>query len=127
MVPHPRVRDIRASEVLWWRDNNQPTQLYLSLTLHWSYPLEQARQFRIFCQGVTCHRAASSPDSSQPHLIGLAYAAAYRLVNLAVPEAGLQRRLEFTVQPVTTDGFMTTPAQWGHVVLVYSERVHTSV
>ncbi|XP_069055786.1 cytosolic endo-beta-N-acetylglucosaminidase [Pleurodeles waltl] len=126
-VPRPRVQDMRASEVLWWRDSNQPYQLYLSLTLHWSYPLEQARQFRIFCRGVTCHRPEASPDASQPHLIGLAYAAAYRLVNLAVPEAGLRRRLEFTVQPVTIDGWMTTPAQWGHVLLEYSERTHTLV
>ncbi|XP_069511317.1 cytosolic endo-beta-N-acetylglucosaminidase [Ambystoma mexicanum] len=126
-APQSRVQDLRATHVLWRRDSPEASQLYLSLTLHWSYPLQQARQFRIFCRGVTCHRAVALPSVEQPHLIGLAHAAAYRVVNLAVPEAGPGRRLEFSVQPVTRDGFMTMPAQWGRIVLEYSDRTHTLV
>ncbi|XP_029455015.1 cytosolic endo-beta-N-acetylglucosaminidase isoform X2 [Rhinatrema bivittatum] len=132
-APLQRVHSLSARHFLWRRGSYDPgcqnSQLYLSVTLQWSYPMERARQFRIYCQGVMCHRAATPSHTEQPHLIGLAYANIYRVVDLAVPSActGQRGHLEFSVQPVTKEGFTTDRSDWGKLVLEYADQTHTQV
>ncbi|XP_040186651.1 cytosolic endo-beta-N-acetylglucosaminidase [Rana temporaria] len=126
-LPPPRPvppTDLSLSHVLWRRDK-QSNQLFVSLTLHWSHSMDNIRHFRIYCRGVTCHRA---PDS-QTHLVGLAHACIYRVVDLAVPDPchPAPGRLEFTVQPVNKDAIEILPPEWGQLVLEFVEQTQTEV
>ncbi|XP_075435866.1 cytosolic endo-beta-N-acetylglucosaminidase [Ascaphus truei] len=116
--------DLSLSHLRWRRDP-QSGQLYASLTLRWSHPTGTARHFRIYCRGVTCHRE----PPSQPHLLGLAHACVYRVVDLAVPDPcpPAPGWLEFAVQPVGKDGLGPLPPAWGQLVLEYTEQTHTEV
>ncbi|KAM8947720.1 cytosolic endo-beta-N-acetylglucosaminidase [Pelodytes ibericus] len=120
----PQPSDLSLSHLRWHR-NSQTSQLFTSLTLRWSHPLDSARHFRIYCRGVTCLRTSTS----EAHLLGLAHACVYRVVDLAVPDPcpPAPGRLEFAVQPVSKDGLETLPLEWGHLVLEYVEQTHTEV
>ncbi|XP_071968462.1 cytosolic endo-beta-N-acetylglucosaminidase isoform X2 [Engystomops pustulosus] len=123
--PHPvQPSDLTLSHVHWRRDQ-QSDQLFVSLTLHWSHPMDNIRHFRIYCRGVTCHRA----PASQPHLLGLAHACIYRVVDLPVPNPcpPAPGTLEFTVQPVNRDIVQTLPPAWGNLALEFVEQTHTEV
>lgn len=87
--------------------------------------MDNIRHFRIYCRGVTCHLA----PESQPHLLGMAHACIYRVVDLAVPNPcpPAPGRLEFTVQPVYKDTVQILPPVWGHLVLEFVEQTHTEV
>ncbi|KAM3909984.1 cytosolic endo-beta-N-acetylglucosaminidase isoform 1-T2 [Leptodactylus fuscus] len=124
LPPSVQPSDLTLSHVHWRRDQ-ESSQLSVSLTLHWTHPLENLRHFRIYCRGVTCHRA----PESQPHLLGLAHACIYRVVDLAVPDPcpPTPGRLEFAVQPVYKDVVETPPPVWGHLGLEFVEQTHTEV
>lgn len=87
--------------------------------------MDNIRHFRIYCRGVTCHRA---PDT-QTHLVGLAHACIYRVVDVAVPDPcpPAPARLEFTVQPVNKDVIEILPPEWGQLVLEFVEQTQTEV
>lgn len=124
-VKHPsQPSDLTLSHVHWRRDQ-QNNQLFVSLTLHWSHSMDNIRHFRIYCRGVTCHLA----PESQPHLLGMAHACIYRVVDLAVPNPcpPAPGRLQFTVQPVYKDTVQISPPVWGHLVLEFVEQTHTEV
>ncbi|XP_063816785.1 cytosolic endo-beta-N-acetylglucosaminidase isoform X3 [Pseudophryne corroboree] len=116
--------DLSLSHIHWRRDP-QSNQLFVSLTLRWSHTMDRIRHFRIYCLGVTCHRA----PASQPHLLGLAHARIYRVVDLAVPDPCKPSpgRLEFAVQPVNKDVAEILPIVWGNLVLEFVEQTHTEV
>ncbi|XP_030064480.1 cytosolic endo-beta-N-acetylglucosaminidase [Microcaecilia unicolor] len=132
-APLRAVCSLRAHHFLWRRGSYDPSfqdlQLYLSVTLQWAYPMEYVRQFRVYGRGVVCHRTAVPSHTEQPHLIGLAYANIYRVVDLAVPPicTGKHGRLEFLVQPVTKEGFAVDQSNWGRLVLEYTDETHTQV
>nr|XP_033816155.1 cytosolic endo-beta-N-acetylglucosaminidase [Geotrypetes seraphini] len=132
-APLQCVRSLRAHHFLWRRGSYDPSlqasQLYLSVTLQWSYPMECVRQFRVYGQGVVCHRTTMPSHTEQPHLIGLAHATIYRVVDLAVPPICTSKhgRLEFLVQPVTKEGFVTDRSDWGRLVLEYIDETQTQV
>ncbi|XP_068119968.1 cytosolic endo-beta-N-acetylglucosaminidase [Hyperolius riggenbachi] len=126
-LPPPRPvtpTDLSLSHVVWRRDHST-NQLYIGLTLHWSHSMDNVRHFRIYCRGVTCHR---TPDS-QAHLLGLAHACVYRVVDLPVPNPCLPApgKLEFTVQPVHKDVVEVPPPEWGQLVLEFLEQTQTEV
>ncbi|KAM4033819.1 cytosolic endo-beta-N-acetylglucosaminidase isoform 1-T1 [Anomaloglossus baeobatrachus] len=125
----PLQRPLQPSDLtlthIHWRRDQQTNQLFVSLTLHWSHSMDNIRHFRIYSRGVTCHRA---PDA-QPHLLGLAHACIYRVVDLAVPNPcpSAPGRIEFTVQPVNKDTVEVLPPVWGHLALEFVEQTHTEV
>ncbi|KAM9296015.1 cytosolic endo-beta-N-acetylglucosaminidase [Gastrophryne carolinensis] len=124
-LPRPVLpTDLTLSHILWRRDP-QSNQLLISLTLHWSHSMDSIRHFRIYCRGVTCHRA---PDT-QAHLLGLAHACFYRVADLPVPDPcpPSPGRLEFTVQPVNKDVVEILPLEWGQLVLEFVEQTQTEV
>ncbi|KAG8446563.1 hypothetical protein GDO86_014134 [Hymenochirus boettgeri] len=128
-VSHPPLlsvqpSDLSLSHICWHRDP-KTDQLFVSLTLRWSHPMEDIRHFRVFCRGVTCRLS----PLFRPHLLGLAHGRIYRVVDLAVPNpcTTSQGRLEFAVQPVEKDGSEPFPPLWGQLVLEYMEQTHTEV
>ncbi|XP_044153740.1 cytosolic endo-beta-N-acetylglucosaminidase isoform X1 [Bufo gargarizans] len=123
-LPPAQPSDLTLSHIHWRRDQ-QSNQLFVSLTLHWSHPMDNIRHFRIYCRGVTCHRA----PESQPHLLGLAHACIYRVVDVAIPDPcpPAPGKLEFTVQPVHKDTVEILPPVWGHLALEFVEQTHTEV
>ncbi|KAM4663235.1 cytosolic endo-beta-N-acetylglucosaminidase isoform 2-T2 [Discoglossus pictus] len=120
----PQPSAISLSHLRWRRDN-QSMQLYVSLTLRWSHPMDGTSHFRLYCRGVTCHKAPPSQD----HLLGLSHACVYRVVDLAVPDPcpPAPGRLEFAVQPISKERLEPLPPAWGQLVLEYSEETHTEV
>ncbi|XP_069807661.1 cytosolic endo-beta-N-acetylglucosaminidase [Dendropsophus ebraccatus] len=116
--------DLTLSHIHWRRDQ-QSNQLYVSVTLHWSHPMDNIRHFRLYCRGVTCHQA----PESKPHLLALAHACIYRVVDLAVPDPcpPTPGRLEFAVQPVSKYTVELLPPVWGQLVLEFVEQTHTEV
>lgn len=126
--PLPRVQSTSVSRVHWRRAAPEgagaPAGLRLSCTLHWSYPLAHARCFRIHCQrGTGGHAPAGGPPGPEkPGLLGLAFVSQYRIVDLAVAEAGPGQdgRVEFLVEPVPREGFLVPQAEWGKATLLYS-------
>lgn len=55
-------------------------------------------------------------------MLGLAFVNQYRVVDLAVAEAGPGQdgRVEFLVEPVPREGFLVPQAEWGKATLLYS-------
>ncbi|KAE8575778.1 hypothetical protein XENTR_v10003938 [Xenopus tropicalis] len=116
--------DLSLSHVRWLH-NEEANQLFVSLTLHWSHSMENIRHFRVFCRGVTCRL----PPPSRPHLLGLAHACMYRVVDLEVPDPcpSSHGQIEFAIQPVSNKGYEPVPPLWGQLVLDYVKETQTEV
>ncbi|KAM7069064.1 cytosolic endo-beta-N-acetylglucosaminidase [Molossus nigricans] len=128
LSPLPHVQSTSLSRVHWQRAAPEgagaPAGLRLSCTLHWSYPLAHVRCFRIHCYQGTGGRAPGRGPlgSEKPTLLGLAFVNQYRVVGLAVAEAGPGQdgRVEFLVEPVPREGFLVPQAEWGKATMLYS-------
>lgn len=91
--------------------------LHFNATLHWKYPTELIRHFRVYW------RRLRGPDpripSGQLVLVGRAYSNLYRVTELVVPEPpGL---IELLVEPVIRKGFPVPENHWGRRSLSYTE------
>ncbi|XP_007645419.1 cytosolic endo-beta-N-acetylglucosaminidase isoform X2 [Cricetulus griseus] len=128
LAPLPRVQNVTISQIRWVPlisgSEGLPARLLLSCTLHWSFPLLQARCFRIHCWERTGSSSATEEPSGteKPVFLGLAFANLYRVVDLAVEAArfGQDGRVEFLVEPVPREGFLVPQAEWGRAALLYS-------
>lgn len=128
LSPLPQVQSTSVSRVHWQRAAPEgagaAAGLRLSCTLHWSYHLPHARCFRIHCyRGVGGRAPGRGPlGPEKPTLLGLAFVNQYRIVDLAVAEAGPGQdgRVEFLVEPVPREGFLVPQAEWGKATMLYS-------
>lgn len=122
--PLPRVRGVSVSRTCWRRRAGPRPGLQLSCTLHWSYPQTHARCFRIHCRrGTGGGPSGGGPRGlEEPTFLGLAFINQYRVVGLAVAEAGpgQEGRVEFLVEPDPREGFLVPRDEWGRATLLYS-------
>ncbi|XP_077184248.1 cytosolic endo-beta-N-acetylglucosaminidase isoform X2 [Paroedura picta] len=109
------IYPIEVAHIQWHHPSQE--ELSVSLTLQWTYPLSEAKCFRVHYRHGSC-----VSDSESPLLIGEAHAPLYRVAELRVPNAqsGASCRLEFLVEPVPQNGVQVAAALWGKLLLVYS-------
>nr|XP_006635444.2 PREDICTED: cytosolic endo-beta-N-acetylglucosaminidase isoform X1 [Lepisosteus oculatus] len=125
-IPAP-VRNPSLSEVVWRRGvgsgEGYVQKLYFNATLHWQYPANQARHFRVYWRRLHDPNTQASSGQEPQVLIGRAYATLYRVVDLPVPDARDTAPcwLEFLVEPITREGFAVSESHWGRLVLKYTE------
>ncbi|XP_066237532.1 cytosolic endo-beta-N-acetylglucosaminidase isoform X2 [Saccopteryx leptura] len=128
LSPLPQVQAVYVARVHWQQVASEGADtsagLRLSCTLHWSYLLPHVRCFRIHCCRETgCGPSGRGPlEPEKPTFLGLAFVNQYRIVDLAVAEAGPGRdgRVEFLVEPVPREGFLVPQAEWGRATVLYS-------
>ncbi|XP_033969683.1 cytosolic endo-beta-N-acetylglucosaminidase isoform X1 [Trematomus bernacchii] len=118
-TPPQLVQGLCIYDVVWLRGAGTSTSpcLHLNATMHWDFPMELVRHFRVYW------RRLRGPDPRIPPgqlaLIGRAYSKLYRVTELEVPEApGL---LELVVEPVIRKGFPLPESHWGRRSLSYTE------
>ncbi|XP_030645628.1 cytosolic endo-beta-N-acetylglucosaminidase [Chanos chanos] len=112
------IAGVAVFDVVWQRGVGGAGQVHLSATLHWSYPAQRTRHFRIHW------RRLRGPDPRTPPgpltLIGRSYSTLFRVVELPVPDGpGL---LELVVEPVTREGFSVPESHWGRCPLSYTKE-----
>lgn len=91
--------------------------LRLNATLHWNYPTELVRHFRVYWRRLRGPDPRIPPGQLVP--VGRAYSNLYRVTELVVPEPpGL---IELVVEPVIRKGFLVPESQWGRRSLSYTE------
>ncbi|KAG1968327.1 cytosolic endo-beta-N-acetylglucosaminidase [Pimephales promelas] len=119
-APLQSVQGICVNDVVWRtgasKGPGHTPMVLLNTTLHWQYPTQQVRHFRIHW------RRLRGPDPRIPPgpltLIGRSYSTLYRVVELEVPAApGL---IELVVEPVSREGFRVPEDRWGRRTLSYS-------
>lgn len=95
----------------------ESTSLRLNATLHWKYPTELIRHFRVHW------RRLRGPDPRIPPgqlvLVGRAYSNLYRVTELLVPQP--PSLIELVVEPVVREGFVVPETHWGRRSLSYTE------
>ncbi|KAM7372584.1 hypothetical protein PAMP_009742 [Pampus punctatissimus] len=123
-MPPELVQGLCIYDVVWLRgagtspESTSPC-LHLNATLHWDYPKESVRHFKVYW------RRLRGPDPRIPAgqlvLVGWAYSNLFRVTELVVPEPpGL---LELVVEPVIRKGFPVPESHWGRRSLSYTEDV----
>ncbi|XP_035511235.1 cytosolic endo-beta-N-acetylglucosaminidase [Morone saxatilis] len=120
-VPQELVQGLCIYDVVWLRgagtspESTDPC-LLLNATLHWKYPTELVRHFRVYWQRLTGPHSRILPGPLV--LVGRAYSNLFRVTELAVPDApGL---LELVVEPVIRKGFPVPESHWGRRRLRYT-------
>ncbi|XP_010782610.1 cytosolic endo-beta-N-acetylglucosaminidase-like [Notothenia coriiceps] len=111
-TPPHLVQGLCIYDVVWLRGAGTSTSpcLHLNATMHWDYPPELVRHFRVYWRRI---------PPGQLALMGRAYSNLYRVTELEVPEApGL---LELVVEPVIRKGFPLPESHWGRRSLSYTE------
>lgn len=121
-APPQPVQGLCIYDVVWLRGTGTAPQstspcLHLNATMHWDYPNELVRHFRVYW------RRLRGPDPRIPPgqllLVGRAYSNLFRVTELVVPEPpGL---LELVVEPVIRKGFLVPESHWGRRSLSYAE------
>lgn len=116
------VQGLCVYDMVWLRGSGSllestSQRLHFNATLHWKYPTELVRHFRVYW------RRLRGPDPRVPPgqltLVGRAYSNLYRVTELVVPEPpGL---IELVVEPVIRKGFPVPESHWGRRSLSYIE------
>ncbi|KAJ8251742.1 hypothetical protein GJAV_G00224940 [Gymnothorax javanicus] len=121
-VPPLSVEKTCLSDVLWRRGVGRgpgtQEKLHLNATLHWRYPAQLVRHFRVHW------RRLRGPEPHTPPgpllLVGRAYSSPYRVTELVVSEPPCV--MELLVEPVTREGFSVPTVHWGRQLLSYTDR-----
>lgn len=114
------VQNMCVYDVVWHKGdvdvNGKAAKVFLNATLHWCYPTQLVRYFRVFWRHVRGPDPRVGPGTAV--LIGRSYSPQYRVVELEVKHtAGV---MELLVEPVSREGFGLPESHWGRQTLSYT-------
>lgn len=114
------IQKMSVSDVVWHKGdvdvNGKATTLFLNATLHWSYPTQLVRYFRVLWRHVRGPDPRVGPGAAV--LIGRSYSPQYRVIELEVEHAA--GVMELLVEPVSREGFRLPESHWGRRTLSYT-------
>lgn len=125
LTPLLPIQNMCVHDVVWHRGdvgvNGKATKVFLNATLHWEYPTQLVRYFRVHWRHVRGPDPRVGPGTAV--YIGPAYSPLYRVVELEVKHtAGV---MELLVEPVSRKGFSVPESHWGRQTLSYTQSSHT--
>ncbi|XP_034045574.1 cytosolic endo-beta-N-acetylglucosaminidase [Thalassophryne amazonica] len=121
-MPTEQVQGLCIYDIVWLRGVGPSSEstsplLHLNATLHWDYPAELVRHYRVYWRRLRGHDPRV--PAGQLGLVARAYGNLFRVTELVVPEPPCL--IELVVEPVTKKGFPVPESYWGRRRLSYTE------